>query len=119
MLCAGAGPTTGTPVARNRLTRWGILREHSDLVQLRKGLPAGAALGSALGVQCAALPAAVIHLPGKEPGQNGAEAQDSQKHRNVDQYVSHAIWATSAEHGGSIPDRLLQSGVPGRALRNE
>ena len=45
-----------------------------DQVQLRKGLPAGAALGPALGVECAALPAAVIHLPGKEPGQDGAQS---------------------------------------------
>ena len=56
---------------------------------LWKGLPAGAALGAALGVERPALRAAVVHLSGEKLGQDGAQSQNPQKNRQVEERIAH------------------------------
>ena len=66
----------------------GALRgERLDSRELRDGLAADPAIGPALGVEIAALAAAVVHLAREELRQHGAEAEDGDKNYRAEESV--------------------------------
>ena len=87
-------PSGARPVKFNRQSSPGLWN----------GFTTNAAMSPAFGVEVAALPAAVVHFPGKELGYSGAQAKYPHEQRQAKQRVFHS-------------KTLFQTLIPGPPLR--